>query len=168
MGKISILFNVTPNISASHTGSNLLYPCVCSDSILLTVVLWNSAKIMPRQHNFVFQSVTSPFILGPRLYVYNLYTLIYLVSSHVLLGRCHQYRDVATLVPQAGPGISQYFCQQPHLPAQLQTISATTDYIWPDKRQCEGSQNASIWFLQFYKGIIGKWPFYGHFPIIPL
>ena len=24
----------------------------------------NSAKIMPRQHNFVFLSVTSPFILG--------------------------------------------------------------------------------------------------------
>ena len=21
---------------------------------------------------------------------------------------------------------------------------------------------------QFYKGIIGKWPFHGHFPIIPL
>ena len=29
------------------------------------VVLQNSAKIKPRQHNFVCPSVTSPFILGP-------------------------------------------------------------------------------------------------------
>ena len=66
MGKTSIHFNVTRNISASHTGSNLLYPRVCSESIVLAVALLNSAKIKPRQHKFVFPSVTSPFILGPR------------------------------------------------------------------------------------------------------
>ena len=33
--------------------------------IFLAVILSNSAKIKPRQHNFVFRSVTSPFILGP-------------------------------------------------------------------------------------------------------
>ena len=37
-GKTSILLNVTSNISASHTGSNLLYPRVCSESILLAAV----------------------------------------------------------------------------------------------------------------------------------
>ena len=65
MGKTSILFDVSRNISASYTGSSLLYPRVCSESILLAVVLWNSAKIKSRQHNFVFPSLTSPFILGP-------------------------------------------------------------------------------------------------------
>ena len=64
--KTSIIFTVTRNISASHTGSNLLKSLVCSESILLAVVLWNSAKIKPSQHNFVFPSVTSPFILGLR------------------------------------------------------------------------------------------------------
>ena len=39
----------------------------CSESSLLAVVLWNSTKMKPRQHIFVFLSVTSPFILGPRL-----------------------------------------------------------------------------------------------------
>ena len=82
MGKTSILFNVTRNISALHTGSNLLYPCVCSESISLAVVLWNSAKTKPRQHNFVFPSVTSPFILGPS------FSPTYLINSIKLEHSC--------------------------------------------------------------------------------
>ena len=39
MGKTSNLLNVTRNISDSHTGSNLLYPRVCSESNLLAVVV---------------------------------------------------------------------------------------------------------------------------------
>ena len=41
----------------------------------MAVVLLNSAKIKPQQHNFVFPSVTSPFILGPRLYLCYIRTL---------------------------------------------------------------------------------------------
>ena len=37
--KASIRFTVARNISALHTGSNLLCSCVCSESILLAVVL---------------------------------------------------------------------------------------------------------------------------------
>ena len=39
MGKTLNLFNVTRNISASHAGSNLLYPRVCFESIVLAVVV---------------------------------------------------------------------------------------------------------------------------------
>ena len=45
------------------TSYNLRY---YSKSILLGVVLCNSTKMTPKQHIFVFPSVISPVILGPR------------------------------------------------------------------------------------------------------